>query len=799
MDNLQDFFLIILNMSITVAYIAIAIIVIRVLFLKKAPKLFSYSLWGILLIKLISPVSFSSAFSFFRLFKVNVNRGTGIIEHVPQVMQSQNVGIGMDKINHTVNTSLMKTAETASANPTETFITIASIVWVLGIVGLIIYSIFSYYKILSKVNTATLFQNNVIEETKNRLRLRRKIKVYTSDQINSPFVCGLIVPKVYLPVNIPEKELSYILTHELVHVKRLDYLVKPFSYLLLVLHWFNPLLWISFRLMTKDMEMSCDEKVMKVFGGEIKRDYSNLLLSLSVNESNLLQVGPLAFGESNTKSRIKNVLRFKKTSYILTVIIVILIGIVGYTLLSNPNSLDISKSFEPKSIEIDIGDGMKEIKLIDEQSQHISELLQYDTWEKAKMEYDLSTTTYISNEDKKVIGLFENVDGYTFINLYNGFSTYNGDFYKAPREVYENIEKYLAEYYLENDNTHNSDNEFKEFKYNQVRELANQYGYENGVILGKSKSEVKLLLNNRNINKEDDLKALIISLDSKHKVVKEEEFFLPEELKNYSLDFIFGDSSEVKHLVGYRSVIDIDNNKINSDLLVFDKGNLSEMRILQSYSLSTGAQGTIPTVIDFSLELLGDYIVYQDVDLYYKVQDVRSGEVFKSEENNPYLDEATPMYKMSGEYLYILKYAKDNSILVFDTNNKKFEVIESQYNDVLDSELWQKIVDKNWSNFDNWAGEGIYFYEKNGRPISAFMIYGSGVPIVHLHESEVKFKNDYIIIEIPETSDKNEAKKIIESNFKYRDGELINGDKIYVSNNIGYTLDAIEEYKKFRE
>lgn len=366
MDNFKDIFLIIFNMSITATYVAVAIMVIRYTFLKKLPKIFSYSFWVILLFRLISPISFSSHFSFFNALKSRER--AGIMEYFPQnieMIKDPIVDVGVNKMNNVINATLPQATQVESMNLMELMISIATALWIMGIIGLIIYSIKTYVKVTSRVRTATLLKDQGVIEAMNKIGFRRKTKVYVTDQIVSPFVCGFIIPKVYLPINTSEKELSYILTHELVHVKRFDYIIKPFSYLILIIHWFNPILWFSFRLMSKDMEMSCDEKVMKNLGDGIKEDYSNSLLSLAIKENRLLYGSPLAFGESNVKSRIKNVLKFKKPSFYLVVMTIVLMGMIGFILLSNPigkkedavNGLDYKKIYEHKTLYV--GDASK--------------------------------------------------------------------------------------------------------------------------------------------------------------------------------------------------------------------------------------------------------------------------------------------------------------------------------------------------------------------------------------------------------------------------------------------------------
>lgn len=289
---LKDAFLLILNMSITAAYTAVVIIAIRFLLLKKLPKIFSYSLWSILLFRLISPVSFASAFSFFNLLKPGTRENTGVIQYVPvniEMMKTPAIDVGISSINNAVNPSLPPAAELAGMNPMQLIQFISSAIWIIGVAGLILYSLISLWRVYSYVNTATLFHHKAAAKALDNMGLKRKVKVYVTDKVHSPFVFGFLIPRIYVPLTVSEKELHYILTHELVHIKRFDYIIKPFAYLIIILHWFNPILWLSFALMSRDMEMSCDEKVMEVLGDGIKEDYSYSLLSLTVRRSRIFQ------------------------------------------------------------------------------------------------------------------------------------------------------------------------------------------------------------------------------------------------------------------------------------------------------------------------------------------------------------------------------------------------------------------------------------------------------------------------------------------------------------------------------
>jgi len=176
----------------------------------------------------------------------------------------------------------------------------------------------SYFKLKTKLTTATLVNDNIFE----------------TDQINTPFVLGITKQKIFIPVNMSENELKYILKHEQTHIKRYDYIIKLIAFTALMIHWFNPLMWISYFLMSKDMEMSCDESVMKSTNEDIRLDYSNTLLALSVKQSRSLIL--LAFGESNAKSRIKNILNYRKPSFWILAVSVVIVLIIVISLVTNP-------------------------------------------------------------------------------------------------------------------------------------------------------------------------------------------------------------------------------------------------------------------------------------------------------------------------------------------------------------------------------------------------------------------------------------------------------------------------------
>lgn len=359
MNTLQVVFTTVLNMSITASFVAIGVIIAR-LMLKKMPRIFSYALWSAVLIRLVFPVSFTSTFSFLTVIKPGTQQTTGALAYVPYnmgLMQTPGIDVGVDGINKAVNSSLPQAIQTASVNPLQIIMTILSIVWAVGVALLIIYSVISYLKVINNVKTSTLVRDEIFE----------------TDRIVTPFVCGFIKPKIYIPTDISPSELPYILAHERVHIKRLDYLIKPFAFLVLSVHWFNPLMWLSFFLMSKDLEMSCDESVLKLFGDETRANYSKSLLALATGKRQLISGSPLAFGESNTKARIKNVLSYKKPPFWVVVVTLILTFALVVLLTANPKNdllaTGVYSGFKTQTLMANktqyVGDNSKVVALID--------------------------------------------------------------------------------------------------------------------------------------------------------------------------------------------------------------------------------------------------------------------------------------------------------------------------------------------------------------------------------------------------------------------------------------------------
>ncbi len=313
----------ILNMSFTASYVIMFVIIIRLL-LRKAPKSISYALWSIAGFRLVIPFSFESVISLIPR-KINISP----IPHNIIYQERPRINSGIEVIDSAVNRLLPLATAQASANPLQIAVELGAYVWAIGIIALLFYSIVSVLILKTKLKSAKLLEDNI----------------YQVEYLKTPFVLGIIKPKIYLPYGINDEEKDYILLHEQIHIMRKDYIIKPLAFLILTIHWFNPLVWISFILMSKDMELSCDERVLRQMDGENKKSYANTLLSLATKKQ-ILNGGPLAFGEGSVKGRIKNVLNYKKPKFWLVVILIILLIRVGIGLISNPYSAMEKASYE---------------------------------------------------------------------------------------------------------------------------------------------------------------------------------------------------------------------------------------------------------------------------------------------------------------------------------------------------------------------------------------------------------------------------------------------------------------------
>lgn len=337
---MSEFFLKILNMSIAAGWSVLAVLIIRLL-LKKAPKCIAVLLWGILAIRLICPFSIESALS---LIPSAETVSPGIM-----MAQSPKIDSGIPLINSAVNPiigEIFTPEPVTSINPLQIWIPVLSVFWFAGIGFLLLYTLVSYLRLRRKIRTAVLLRDNI----------------YQCETVASPFVLGFIKPKIYLPFQISSQDTEYVIAHEQAHIRRKDHLWKPIGFLLLTVHWFNPLIWLGYILLCRDIEVACDEKVVRKLQNEQRADYSQALLNCSVSRR-MVAACPLAFGEVGVKERVKGVLNYKKPAFWLIVLAVVVLIIMSVCLLTNPiQQVELGNEYDALGWEIEDNTEMQEIE-----------------------------------------------------------------------------------------------------------------------------------------------------------------------------------------------------------------------------------------------------------------------------------------------------------------------------------------------------------------------------------------------------------------------------------------------------
>lgn len=329
---LADIFLKVLNMSFAGAVAAVIILWVRLLY-RMLPKKYLCVLWCVVLIRLLCPFTFPE-----------LGIGQSIQEPIPQnIMEVSEPYIAseIEVIDNTVNRVLEQSFTPqagASVNPIQVVMILASYVWILGGLGMLIFTAWKLRRFYRVVREAVPDKN-----------LDKKIYRCA---VTTPVVTGIVKPKIYLPFSLQEPELSHVLTHEEMHIRRKDHLLKLLFYIAVIVHWFNPLVWISYRLLERDMEMACDEAVLEKLGIEEKKKYCESLLNLE-DSKNYFVGNPVAFGESDVKVRVKNVLNYKKPRFWITMIAVVLLVFVTLRCLNGPNQ-GVHNKNEPAAAMTDV-------------------------------------------------------------------------------------------------------------------------------------------------------------------------------------------------------------------------------------------------------------------------------------------------------------------------------------------------------------------------------------------------------------------------------------------------------------
>ena len=310
---MNELFLKIINMSISASWLILAVLILR-LVLKKAPKWVNVLLWGIVAVRLICPLSFESTLSLIpsaETFPEKIISGP-----------SFDVQTGITPIDNRINDYLGDRyfeGVTVPTNNGNIIMTILTIVWTIGILLLVAYTVISYWRLHREIDTAVRYKDNIFQ----------------SENVSSPFVLGLIKPRIYLPFKLDGQNLEHVVAHEKAHIHRKDHWWKPLGFLLLTIHWFNPLMWLAYVLLCRDIELACDEKVIKELDNEQRADYTQALVACSVNRR-MIAACPLAFGEVGVKERVKSVMNYKKPAFWVIILAVIACVIVAVCFLTNP-------------------------------------------------------------------------------------------------------------------------------------------------------------------------------------------------------------------------------------------------------------------------------------------------------------------------------------------------------------------------------------------------------------------------------------------------------------------------------
>ena len=341
---MSELFLKIVNMSISASWVVVAVLALRFC-LKKAPKWVNVLLWGIVAARMVFPFSIESVLSLIPSAET--------ISPTIMMEQSPSVQTGVPALNHVINPVISGSftpALGASANPLQIWIPVLAGIWLFGIAALFLYSAVSYCRLRRKVCEAVILRDNI----------------YQSENVCSPFVLGIIRPKIYLPYHMDSREVGHVIAHEQTHIRRKDHWWKPLGFLLLTIHWFNPLMWLSYVLLCRDIELACDEKVIGKMGNAQRADYTQALVACSVDRR-LIAACPLAFGEIGVKERVKSVMNYKKPAFWIVLASVIVCAVIAVCFLTNPigfqfdvsantivsaNHFDMRNADDPVSIEM---------------------------------------------------------------------------------------------------------------------------------------------------------------------------------------------------------------------------------------------------------------------------------------------------------------------------------------------------------------------------------------------------------------------------------------------------------------
>lgn len=307
-------FLKLLNLSISASWLVLAVLVLR-LVSKRSPKWMNVLLWGIVALRLVLPFSVESALSL-------IPSAETVSPAVVQFDPAPTITSGVSIIDNAVNPALSEhfaAAPTASVNPLYVWTEIAGWVWLIGLGAMLLYALVSYLRLRRRVSVSLCVRENI----------------YLCDAISSPFILGVVKPRIYLPSGLDEVQRQNVLAHERAHLARRDHWWKPLGFALLAVYWFNPALWLAYTLLCRDIELACDERVIRTMDESAVKTYSTVLLACSMPRKAVITC-PLAFGEIGVKERVRNALRYKKPAFWVVAASVTVCIVVAVCFLTNP-------------------------------------------------------------------------------------------------------------------------------------------------------------------------------------------------------------------------------------------------------------------------------------------------------------------------------------------------------------------------------------------------------------------------------------------------------------------------------
>ena len=317
---MSGLFLKILNLSITASWLILAIIIIRQL-MRKMPKWIVCALWALAAFRLICPFSFESALSLIP--------SSETVPYDIAIKAEPAIDSGLSSVNNIINPLIADSFTpdpAASANPLQIVIPLISLVWIIGMIVMLLYAFVSYFRLIKTVQISVSVKDNIL----------------ACDEVKSPFILGIIKPVIYVPSFMSGETLDCVINHEKAHIQRHDHWWKPLGFLLLTIYWFNPLCWAAYILLCRDIEMACDEKVVRDMDNYQKASYSQALLDCNFPRRKIAAC-PLAFGEVGVKRRVKSVLNYKKPAFWIIVLGIIVCVVVSICFLTDPADISSAK------------------------------------------------------------------------------------------------------------------------------------------------------------------------------------------------------------------------------------------------------------------------------------------------------------------------------------------------------------------------------------------------------------------------------------------------------------------------